>query len=180
MERSSIFRLAGSVVVTAGVLLGPVGANAASHTSGHKSSTPTWVTTKGKVVNLTLIAAYNNTGSGFNFNGAAKGQLTVTVPLGDKVNVTFSNNAALPHSAQVIAYSKNVPSGPVSDAFKGANTANSTSGVTKGTTQKFSFTANKAGNYQIICAVPGHAAAGMWDTLVVSKSAHTASVSLKK
>ncbi|HVC81383.1 MAG TPA: sulfocyanin-like copper-binding protein [Chloroflexota bacterium] len=180
MERSSIFRLAGSAVLAAGVLLGPVGANAASHPSGHKASAPTWVSTKGKVVNLTLIAAYNNNGSGFNFNGASKGQLTVTVPLGDKVNVTFSNNASLPHSAQIVAFSKTPPTGSVRDAFKGASTANPTSGVVKGKTQKFSFTANKAGNYLIICAVPGHAAAGMWDTLVVSKTAHTASVSLKK
>ncbi|MGH2410730.1 MAG: sulfocyanin-like copper-binding protein [Chloroflexota bacterium] len=31
-----------------------------------------------------------------------------------------------------------------------------------------------------MCAVPGHAVAGMWDTLVVSKSAHSASISMKK
>ncbi|HVA89805.1 MAG TPA: sulfocyanin-like copper-binding protein [Chloroflexota bacterium] len=180
MERSSILRLAGAVVLTAGALLGPASVNAASHPSGHHAAAPTWVSTKGKTVSLTLIAGYNNNGSGFNFNGASKGQLTVTVPLGDVVNVTFSNNASLPHSAQVIAFSKTIPASSVSDAFKNANSANPTSGVVKGKVQKFSFTVNKAGTYLIICPVPGHALAGMWDTLVVSKSAHTASVSLKK
>jgi sulfocyanin len=144
-----------------------------------QAKAPTWVATKGKVVTLTLIAGYNSNAGGFNFNGAAKGQLTVTVPLGDTVNVVFSNNAPLPHSAQIVAFSKSAPVSSVADAFKNAHSANPTVGVAKGTTQKFSFAANKAGKYLIICAVPGHAAAGMWDTLVVTKSAKTATAAIK-
>ncbi len=49
----------------------------------------------------------------------------------------------------------------------------------KGTTQKFSFIADKAGKYAIVCGVPGHDAAGMWDTLVVSDSAATATISTR-
>jgi uncharacterized cupredoxin-like copper-binding protein len=33
----------------------------------------------------------------------------------------------------------------------------------------FSFVANKAGTYAIVCAVPGHAVAGMWDVLKVTR-----------
>lgn len=148
--------------------------------TGVAQASPAWAVTKGKVVNLTLVAAYNQNSSGFNFNGAAKGQMTVTVPLGDTVNVTFSNNAPLPHSAQIVAYSSNPPATAVPDAFKNANSANPTTGSSKGAPQKFSFVANKAGKYLIICAVPGHAAAGMWDTLVVAKGAKAATVTIKK
>jgi sulfocyanin len=155
-----------------GLLAGPLGASAAP-----KSTAPTWVATKGKVVNLTLVAAY---GGGFDFNGAAKGKLTVTVPLGDKVNVTFTNKASLPHSAQVVKFSKTPPASSVPDAFKGAHSPNPTNGMVGKSAQKFSFTANKAGTYLIICAVPGHAAAGMWDNLVVSKTAKAATATIKK
>jgi sulfocyanin len=139
----------------------------------------TWVTTKGKTVNLTLIGAYNNNLGGFNFNGAGKGQMTVTVPRNSIVHVTFKNNASLPHSAQIVAFSSTPPASAVSDAFKGANTPNPTSGSAKGVTQKFTFMATKTGKYLLICAVPGHAAAGMWDNFVVSSSAKTASAVIK-
>jgi len=175
MKRSSMVRFGGTILMVGGLMAGPLSASAA-----HKTSAPTWVSTKGKVVSLTLIAGYDNNASGFNFNGAAKGQMTVTVPLGDKVNVTLSNKAPLPHSAQVVAFSKNPPTSTVKDAFNGAHSANPTQGISKGKVQKFSFTANKAGNYLIICAVPGHASAGMWDKLVVSKTAKTASAVIKK
>jgi sulfocyanin len=173
MTRSSLVRLGGAVLMVGGLLAGPLGASAAP-----KSAAPTWVTTKGKVVTLTVVAGY---GGGFDFNGAAKGKLTVTVPLGDKVNVVFTNKASLPHSAQIVAFSKNPPSATVPDAFKGANSPNpNTGGLVGKATQKFSFTANKAGSYLLICAIPGHAAAGMWDNFVVSKTAKTATAVIKK
>ncbi|MGH2346103.1 MAG: sulfocyanin-like copper-binding protein [Chloroflexota bacterium] len=55
-----------------------------------------------------------------------------------------------------------------SDAFKGSGSANPTSGITSGRTDQFSFTANKAGKYALVCAVPGHEAAGMWDVFNVT------------
>jgi len=92
-----------------------------------------------------LIAGYNGNAGGFNFNGAAKGQLTVTVPLGDTVNVTFSNNSQLPHSAQIVLpFSKSAPVSAVSDAFQECYSANPTSGVARARPRKFSFAANKA------------------------------------
>ncbi len=158
------------------LLLGGAGTASAAP----RTKAPTWVTTKGKIVNLTVIADYSSAVSGFNFNGYGHGQLTITVPKGDTVKVTFSNKASLPHSVQFTAYTKSLPMTGVTDAFKGSSSPNPTNGTVKGTTQKFSFVANKAGRYLMICAVPGHALAGMWDSLVVSATAKTATVSTGK
>jgi sulfocyanin len=173
MMTHSIRRMAGTLVLGL-VLLGAGAAPAAD------AATPPWVTTTGKVVHLKLIAAWNTVQGGFNFNGGANGKLVITVPLGDVVVVTFSNNAPLPHSAQIVAFSKTPPVKAVSDAFKSAHSPNPMTGTAKGTTQKFSFKAIKAGTYLLICAVPGHAAGGMWDLFVVSKTAKVATVTLKK
>ena len=148
----------------------------------HAAATPTWVTTQGKVVHLTVIAGYNNTNSGFNFDGAAHGQMTVTVPLGDTVDVTFKNNAqGAQHNVVVIPYTKTLPASGSSPAFPGA--ASPTPTFTRGSgprnasaPRQFSFTAAKTGKYLLICGIAGHAIAGMWDTLVVSRTATAASV----
>ena len=96
------------------------------------------------------------------------------------MNVTFTNDATLPHSVQFTTYTKTLPTGGVTDAFKGSHSPNPANGVTKGVTQKFSFLASKTGKYMMICAVPGHAPAGMWDTFVVSATAKTASSAVGK
>jgi hypothetical protein len=41
---------------------------------------------------------------------------------------------------------------------------------------KFSFTADKAGQYAFVCGVPGHAAGGMWDEFDVSDSAKNVTI----
>jgi sulfocyanin len=155
--------------------LGAGGVSAAQQTKA-----PTWITTKGKTVHLTLIAAYKNVMAGYNFNGYGQGRMTITVPKGDTVNVTFSNATSLPHSAEITTYTKTLPTGGVAAAFKGADSPNPADGVTKGVTQTFSFVASKAGKYLLICAVPGHAAAGMWDNFVVSSSAKSGSIKTGK
>jgi sulfocyanin len=165
------WRLAGVLALGLSVLIG---------TGQVSAKAPTWITTSGKTVTVTLIAAYNNTASGFNFNGEANGKMTITVPLGYIVHVTFSNNAPLPHSAEIVGFTKAIATAKFSPVFKGASSPNPTAtGTVKGKTDRFSFAANKAGNYLLVCAIPGHAAAGMWDNFVVSKSAKTGSVVLK-
>ena len=54
-------------------------------------------------------------------------------------------------------------------AFRNAASPNAVAGVGRGVKQPFTFTATKVGTYAIVCAVPGHAAAGMWDTLQVTQ-----------
>ncbi len=112
-------RLGGLIV--GGALLGLVGQ---SVIPAHAASTPTWVSVKGKVVSLSLIAGYNNVNMGFNFDGAAHGKLVVTVPLGDTIDVTFQNKAkGVPHNVEFIDFTTNVPGGALAQpAFKGAET----------------------------------------------------------
>jgi sulfocyanin len=174
MDIRSSRHLAGAVALGLSLSVG------ASVVSARPTSAPTWITTKGKTVSLTLIATYNNTQSGFNFNGGANGKMTITVPLGDTVKVSFTNKASLPHSAEIVAYAKAPASlTSFSAAFKGASSPNPTAGSPSGKTSTFSFTATKAGTYLLVCAVPGHVAAGMWDNFVVSKTAKVGSIVIR-
>ncbi len=109
--------------------------------AAHQAKTPVWITTKGKVVNLTVTAAYANADSGFSFNGYNKGKMSITVPVGDTVKVTYSNASTIPHSAEITKYTKTLPSGGIVAAFKGALSPNAQNGAVKGVTQKFTFVA---------------------------------------
>ncbi len=167
-------RLAGGLALGA-ALLSPAALTGATT---RPAAAPVWVTTTGKVVHLTLIAGWNTTNAGFNFDGAAHGQMVVTVPLGDNVVVTFKNNVATPHNVDIIPYTQPLPGHGVQPAFSGANSPlpQFRPGAPAPKPQTFSFVANKAGTYMIICGVPGHALAGMWDTFVVSPTAKVASI----
>lgn len=124
-----------------------------------------------KTVTFKVVAAYNNAANGYNFDGGAHGNLTFTVPVDWKVTMRFTNRAAVPHSA-VVAASRTAST----PAFAGAATPSPTSGLPKGQAASFTFTANRAGNYYLVCAVPGHEVLGMWDKVVISSSAHRPSV----
>jgi sulfocyanin len=152
------------------------------------ASTPTWVTTSGATVHLTVIAGYNNTNAGFNFNGAAHGQMVVTVPLGDTVDATFRNAAKGGfHDVVIIPYTMPLPGAGIKPAFAGAASPlpqfrPGAGGAPPNLSapQSFSFTASKAGTYMMICGIAGHALAGMWDTFIVSSTAKTASVTFNQ
>src|SRR5579871_2329445 len=135
----------------------------------HAASTPNWLVTnaKTKTVTLTVIAGYKG---GFDFNGYMQGKMTISVPAGYHVNVVYSNNAALPHSVVFAPYGKRSAASGITPALKGASSPNPMSGTPKGQTIKFSFVANPVGTYAMVCAVPGHALAGMWDVFTVTKS----------
>jgi len=174
-------RLAGGLALGAMLL----GSTSAAVATTRPATTPTWVTTQGKVVHLTVIAGWNNVNAGFNFDGGAHGQLVVTVPLGDKVIGTFKNNVNTPHNVVIIPYTTPQPSHSVTPAFPGSRSPlpsfrSRPSGPPRSNKpQTVTFVASKAGTYMIICGVPGHALAGMWDTFVVSRTAKVASVSFK-
>jgi sulfocyanin len=164
-SRQGMYALAGA---TALALALPCLPTAAAH---RPAGTPRWlvVNAKAHTVNLTLTAAYNGNVGGFNFDGDARGKMVVSVPVGYTVNVIFTNKSAVPHSAVITAYSKRSSASGFTPAFRGAESKNPTTGITKGTTQRFSFRANKVGTYAIVCAVPGHAVGGMWDVLKVTR-----------
>lgn len=120
----------------------------------------------GTTATLTLISAYNNSTFGYNFDGYAKGKLVVSIPLGYTVRVvcTTAKTASVNHSC---AITKKLSA--TKAAFPGAESKNPQTGLAPGQTGTFTFTASKKGTYKIICLVPGHGDAGMWDTLKVTK-----------
>ena len=129
-----------------------------------------------KTASLTITAAYNQVGSGFNFDGYNNGGLTITVPTGAKVVVSYTNRAAVPHSVVITPFAKRSLVGNFPLAFPGSASPNAGVGIAKlKVPQVFSFTAGKAGTYAIVCGVPGHAIGGMWDTLKVVDGAGTVS-----
>src|SRR5689334_8345943 len=91
---------AAACAVALALALPASGVVAAHHPTTHTSA-PKWlvVNAKTKTAVLTLIAAYNNNLSGFNFNGYGNGKMVVSVPVNYHVNVVFSNKSALPHNA---------------------------------------------------------------------------------
>jgi sulfocyanin len=134
---------------------------------------------------FTVIANTTPANGGQNFNGVAKGRLTITVPPGAAVLVKFMNakSAPLPHSFQVIPL-KGTPEAPVlpaqaeaQPAFPGAATPNAgIPGTPPGQSADVRFTATKAGQYLFICGYPGHALLGMYGTFDVTPGAKPAMV----
>jgi hypothetical protein len=114
-----------------------------------------------KTVAVTLIAGYDQTNNGFNFDGYSR-TLMVTVPRGWRVRVTCENRGAVRHSCAVVK-------GPASTrpAFPGSTTPQPFLGLDTGKTARFAFRASKVGTFRFACLVPGHEAARMYDVLKV-------------
>lgn len=136
---------------------------------------PSWLTTRtsDSTVEFRLVAGMSTANGGMNFDGATAGSLTLTVPVKWHVVLHFRNDDEnMPHSAEVTVAKAPVPAMPdTKAAFGGAETRDATQGVNAGTKQDLHFTADQPGSYMIVCAVPGHGAAGMWIRLVVSATA---------
>ena len=148
-----------------------------------RAATPAWLkaNVRARTAYLTLIAGWSDANGGLNFDGYSDGKMVVTVPLGWHVRVTFSNRSAAPHSVEVIAYHTPVPEIGFRAAFKNAHSPDPIDGITQDhRPQQFAFVAARADRYMIICGVPGHASSGMWERLVVAKTARTATLTIRK
>ena len=104
------------------------------------------------------------------FDGAVKGTRTFAVPLGWRVEVLLRNKDAAPHSARIVADVRPVPLDPGPALFNGAESASAASGTLGGREDVFAFRAERSGEFLLACAVPGHAAAGMFLRFMVSES----------
>ncbi|HEX5436907.1 MAG TPA: sulfocyanin-like copper-binding protein [Gemmatimonadaceae bacterium] len=125
-----------------------------------------------KGVTLQVIAAFDDTRGGLNFNGGSDGDQTVVIPAGWTVHLHMVNKDALPHSAIVIAKQTPPPALPKTPAIAGALTAHLMDGLEpKGGSDDVTFTASPAGSYLLACGVPGHALSGMYIAFDVSSSA---------
>jgi sulfocyanin len=167
------------LLITVGILAlalpGLYVASAAAHGPG-RAPPPQWLAanTTTHTITLTLIAAYNNALSGFNFNGYGHGEMVMSVPVGWHVSVIFRNSSAVPHSALVTTYARKTSTSGFSPVFSGASSPHPARGIVAGQSQRFSFVAGHVGTYALVCAVPGHAAAGMWDVLQVTQGGKAA------
>ena len=130
-----------------------------------------WYDAAARTTHVQLSAALDGNNGGMNFNGASKGAATITVPAGWKLRMTFVNRDAIPHSAIIIADQRPLPAIPETPAFGGAYTSGLTAGLFTDQTDELKFTASPAGQYILVCGVPGHGASGMWIRFVVSPSA---------
>jgi plastocyanin len=160
-------------------------AGAASHRAPHKKANPAahFVVSNAKkhMAVVTMIAAEGNANGGENFDGFSKGAMTVTVPKGWTVVVHFSVSASsgIPHSLLVTPANGKFSFTNPKPVFPGAETTNPIDGGAPGSKQTFHFKVTKPGKYRIVCAIPGHAALGMWDWLVVSPKAHVATATAR-
>jgi len=134
-----------------------------------------YIDAKAKRVVFLVTAATSTANNGFNFNGYAKGQATWTVPVGWHADFIFANTQALPHSLAVI---NTLTYGPHVTPL--VETPNPTTGLSGTGKQYAGFTAMAAGKFYLVCLVPGHLAAGMWDNFVISATATTPSITVNK
>lgn len=145
------------------------GAAVAEQAQGEQVGEFMTVDAENQTVTLSVIAAYDSSNGGLNFNGYANGEATFVVPEGWTVEIQYDNESAMPHSAGVVPTDvvdrQRIPTQPV---FEGAITDSFLGGTTQ--PESFSFTADQQGTFAIVCGVPGHGASGQWIALEVGAS----------
>lgn len=137
---------------------------------------PSWMSVdhEAKTVTMDIVAGKTDAYNHWNFNGYAKGEATVVVPVGYTVTINFKNDdPVMVHSLGIGPLEDTFPAmfTDVKPAFEGAMSSNPTdmTNATKpGASETLTFTADKAGDYAMICLIPGHAMAGMWIKFSVS------------
>ena len=146
---------------------------AARPAAAHARDTTTFMSVDAakKKVSINLYAAYGSANGGMNFNGGSRGDQTITVPLGWSVHVAFQNKDAIPHSAILLPDRMPLPAQPGTPAIPRAYTRDLTAGIPTDGTDTMDFVAKPAGDYLIVCGVPGHGPSGMYIKFVVSANA---------
>jgi uncharacterized cupredoxin-like copper-binding protein len=124
-------------------------------------------------VTITLIASYDRSNQGFNFDGYSR-DLMWTVPRGWTIRVVCKNRGPLRHSCAVVQ-----GAGSTKLAFRGASTPQPRIGLETGQTVSFTFRPSKKGVYRFACLVPGHELARMWDVLKITRRGKPSVVDLQ-
>lgn len=119
-------------------------------------------------VTLDITAGTTSGNNHWNYNGYFGGDGEIFVPEGATVTINFVNeDPNMAHSIGVDGRRSNFPanfSNPT-PVFEGGITTNPTSmtdGTMPGDSETITFTAAEAGEYSLVCYVPGHAAVGMY------------------
>jgi uncharacterized cupredoxin-like copper-binding protein len=121
-----------------------------------------------KTISADIDAGKTPDNNHWNFNGFVNGNATMTVPAGYKVRIQMKNSdPAVAHSIGVDSKMGEFP--PMfqdpKPVFPGAISEDPTSpqgGTAPGKSATISFTADKPGQYSLVCYMPGHATTGMW------------------
>ena len=132
-------------------------------------TTPEWfsVDHTARTVRLSITAGLTPEANNWNFNGYTNGRLAINVPQGYTVNITFTNNDPnMAHSLGISAETQNfsVPPQPT-PVFPGAisqNPGSMVDGTMPRESETITFVAERAGDYSMVCYIPGHTAIGMW------------------
>ena len=142
---------------------------------GNTSRDPEFMTfdAEARRVDLAVISAFDQSNSGYNFNGASHGTHQLTVPVGWQVRIAFSNHDVIPHSVVVIRQPKTLPLRIAGPAFRGAASRSFQQGLPPGAQDYFTFVASPAGDYLIACGSTGHLVLGAFLRLRVSHEVST-------
>jgi uncharacterized cupredoxin-like copper-binding protein len=177
MKRSA--KLGLTAVITAGLVAcggsdAPDAAPAASEPAAapaaeaaSSSGIPDWyhIDHDAKTVELHVAAQMDG---GWKMNGMAGGEGTITVPVGYEITIEFTNDdPAMAHSLGIDTQVGGYPAmfDAPQTAFSGAITGDPmsmTESTLPGETESITFTADAAGEYAMVCYIPGHAVTGMW------------------
>ena len=123
-------------------------------------------------VELTMIAAYDQSNNGYNFNGGFNGSHHVTVPLAWRVAVTLVNRDVIPHSFVVIRPVRYLPLRIDRPALPGAASRTHQVGVPAGGREDgIEFVAGQPGAYLLACGITAHTAGGSYLRLTISADA---------
>lgn len=141
--------------------------------------TPDWyqVDNGARTVTLDIVAGSTSKGNYWNYNGYTNGEVTVVVPVGYTVTINYRNDDPnMAHSIGVDRRTSGFPAAFPADyapVFEGAiseNPMDMANATLTGEAETITFVASEAGNYSLVCYVPGHAVVGMWIGFEVSAS----------
>ena len=130
-------------------------------------STPSWMTVDetARTVSMDIAAGSTDANNRWNFNGMYAGSGSITVPEGYTVTINFTNSdPTQPHSLGIDESEASWPAtfDAPEPVFAGAITPDpTTTGTAPDGSASITFTADAAGDYAMVCYVPGHAVAGM-------------------
>jgi hypothetical protein len=115
-----------------------------------------------KEVEIYIIATFDKSNYGMNFNGVSKSEGGYEIPLGWKVKATFCNNSDVPHSVMVVEADVAERKINLGDEpyFDGATTPKPNTIGTTNKIEKFEFTPDEAGDFSLACGFPTHSANG--------------------
>lgn len=144
--------------------------------SAAQLSMPEWyqIDREAMTVTLDVRAGSTQENNNWNFNGYFGGDGEIVVPEGYEVTINFTNDDPnIAHSIGVDDRRGGFPGSfsnptPVFDGGMSSNPTSMTESTMPGESETITFTASAAGDYSLVCYVPGHASIGMWVALTVS------------